>query len=218
MRRNYRIRSGFVLVLLASVSMAAPPLSAQVTRRDVMRTAPVFATDVELQEALARIASASPSWRAALDSVAASGRMVLVVTPSEVVIADDGSEPVSDAFDPTSLAEAAPVVSTDGAVNVVLAVINLPLLRDAHASLGTSPRDYEADLERLLIHEVYSHAVPYLLVGNLSGRCPDPVDGQRAVEACSIRRENQLRSELGLGPRSDYGLSDLAVGRAAGGR
>jgi hypothetical protein len=139
--------------------------------------------------------------------------MVLVVTPDEVVVVDDAASRVTDAFDTTSLAEAAPVVSTDGAVNVVLAVINLPLLDRMHASLGTTRTEYEADLERLLIHEIYSHAVPYLIEGNITGRCPDPVEGEKALDACSIRRENRIRAELGLVLRKDYGVSDLALGR-----
>jgi hypothetical protein len=203
------------LALLCTIVMAPrSQLVGQVaSRADVMRTAPVFATDTSLQAALSRIAAGSRSWRAALDSVSVTGRMVLVVTPEEVIVVDDPENRMTDAFDTTSLAEAAPVVSTDGAVNVVLAVINLPLLDRLHAELGTTRAEYEADLERLLIHEIYSHAVPYLIEGNITGRCPDPVEGQKALEACSIRRENRIRAELGLGMRKDYGVSGLVLGR-----
>jgi hypothetical protein len=203
------------LALLCTIVMAPrSQLVGQVaSRADVMRTAPVFATDTSLQAALSRIAAGSRSWRSALDSVSATGRMVLVVTPEEVIVVDDPENRMTDAFDTTSLAEAAPVVSTDGAVNVVLAVINLPLLDRLHAELGTTRAEYEADLERLLIHEIYSHAVPYLIEGNITGRCPDPVEGQKALEACSIRRENRIRAELGLGMRKDYGVSGLVLGR-----
>jgi len=64
-----------------------------------------------------------------------------------------------------------------------------------------------------LVHEIYGHAIPYLLAGDLSGRCADPKRGERASEACSIQRENAVRAELGLGRRTDYGLSDLALAR-----
>jgi hypothetical protein len=65
---------------------------------------------------------------------------------------------------------------------------------------------------------VYGHAAPYLLSGSERGRCPDPVDGQFADEACSIRRENAVRAEAGLGYRSDYGLLSLDLGRALNSR
>jgi hypothetical protein len=203
------------LALVCTIVMAPrSQLEGQVaSRANVMRTAPVFATDTSLQVALSRIAAGSSSWRAALDSVSKSGRMVLVVTPDEVIVVDDPGNRMTDAFDTTSLAEAAPVISTDGAVNVVLAVVNLPLLDRLHAQLGTTRAEYEADLERLLIHEIYSHAVPYLIAGNITGRCPDPVEGQKPLDACSIRRENRIRAELGLGMRRDYGVSGLVLGR-----
>lgn len=209
-----RLAPGAVIAALIHTSM---PLTGQMAPRS--RTgAPVYATDPGIQVILERIADRSAAWRTALDSVASFGRMVLVVTPAEVIVADDTTDSVTDAFDPTSLAEAAPVVSADGVVNVVLAVVNIPLLQRTHAALGTSAADYESDLELLLIHEVFSHAVPYLLAGHMSGRCPDPIEGQRAVDACSIRRENVIRSELGLGKRKDYGLSGLVAGRAMAGR
>jgi hypothetical protein len=37
--------------------------------------------------------------------------------------------------------------------------------------------------------------------------------GQRATEACAIKRENTVRSELRLGERRDYGLGGLAMTR-----
>jgi hypothetical protein len=69
------------------------------------------------------------------------------------------------------------------------------------------------DLDRILVHEIYGHAVPYLLAGDLSGRCADPQPQERAVDACSIQRENAVRAQLGLGRRVDYGLGDLNLSR-----
>jgi hypothetical protein len=45
----------------------------------------------------------------------------------------------------------------------------------------------------------------------MSGRCADPEPGQRPSEACSIRRENVVRRELGLGRRTGYDLGGLAL-------
>jgi hypothetical protein len=52
-----------------------------------------------------------------------------------------------------------------------------------------------------------------LRAGNVSGKCADPVAGERAENACSIQRENAVRAELGLGRRTDYGLRGLTIGR-----
>ena len=90
-------------------------------------------------------------------------------------------------------------------------VVNLRLVQDTHDARLSVPRDFEADLDRILVHEIYGHAVPYLLAGNLSGRCADPKKGESASDACAIRRENAVRAELGLGRRDDHGLYSLAL-------
>ena len=118
-----------------------------------------------------------------------------------------------DRFDATVLAEVAPIPHPDSRVDVVLVVINLSLLEESHRKAQSVPSEFEADLDRILVHEIYSHAVPYLLAGHLSGRCPDPAAGERATDACSIRRENAVRAELGLGRRTSYGLDDLNITR-----
>ena len=50
---------------------------------------PFITRHPELRAALERIARGSASWRAGLASVAATGRSALVVTPDDVVVADD---------------------------------------------------------------------------------------------------------------------------------
>jgi len=79
---------------------------------------------------------------------------------------------------------------------------------------GSPARDYTGDLERILIHEIYGHAVPWLLAGHVRGRCADPVEGEDPASACSMVRENAVRVEAGFGRRADYALSGLALGRA----
>jgi hypothetical protein len=91
-----------------------------------------------------------------------------------------------------------------------MVVVNLPLLKDVHRS-GDLPADLDADLDRILAHEVYGHAVPYLIAGHMSGRCADPLPHQAPVESCAIQRENKVRAELGLGPRTEYGLESLGL-------
>jgi hypothetical protein len=174
--------------------------------------AALITTNRTLQDRLDRIAAGSPSWRAAVDAVARAGRRALVLTPDQVVVAD-GADRRMRAFDATVLAEAAPVPREDSRVDTVMVVVNLRLLEDIHDRQGSLPAEFHADLDRILVHEIYGHALPYLIAGNLAGRCPDPAPGERAADACAIRRENAIRAELGLGRRTDYGLQGLWLAR-----
>jgi len=100
-------------------------------------------------------------------------------------------------------------------IRTVVVVLNLELLQRVAHDVSLGERDLADDIDRILIHEVYGHAVPLLLEGR-AGRCGDPEEGQPAVEACSVRRENEVRAEAGLGRRTDYGLRSLALGRRLG--
>ena len=168
-----------------------------------------------LADSLDRIHRGSALWRAALDEVAPTGRRVVVLTSDQVVVRDrhagDGLHP----FDADLLAEVTTVTNRhDGAqVDAVIVAVNLDLLDQAHQRLGLPWSNRDADLDRILVHEIYGHALPYLLAGTMSGRCADPVEGQRAVDSCAIRRENAVRAELGLGQRADPGLLSLAFSR-----
>ena len=174
---------------------------------------PLETANPVVQASLARIAKGSASWRAALDAIRGTGRRAIVVTSDQVLVADPATEGRMDRFDATVLAEVAPIPHPDSRVDVVLVVINLSLLEESHRLAQSVPAEFEADLDRILVHEIYGHAVPYLLVGQLSGRCPDPLPGERAVEACSIQRENAVRAEIGLGRRTSYGIDDLNLTR-----
>jgi hypothetical protein len=174
---------------------------------------PLVTTNPVVRASLARIAQRSALWREAVDAMRDVGRRALILTPDQVVVADVAGGAVKDGFDPTILAEVAPVPKADSGVDVVLVVVNLSLLTESHRLAQSVPAEFEADLDRILVHEIYGHAVPYLLAGHLSRRCPDPTPGERAVEACSIRRENAVRAELGLGRRTSYGLDDMNLSR-----
>lgn len=176
---------------------------------------PIIANHPRLQAGLERIAQGSALWREAIDGIRQSGRHAFVLTPEEVVVVDPHRGNKTESFDPTVLAEIAivPGQAADS-VNAVLVVANLPLLDRLHAERGLSSQEREADLDRILIHEVYGHALPYLTAGDVSGRCPDPRFNELPWQACSIRRENAVRAELGLGYRTDYGLGGLALASA----
>ncbi len=202
------------LALAVGIALSAAPgyaqdtVSAAAPERSAFRT-----SNAALQSSLDRLARGSALWREALESVRATGRHAVILTSDQVLVVDALDDPSRDAFDSTVLAEAAPAPSPDGRVDVVVVVVNLALLEGIHRRRGALPSEFNADLDRILLHEIYGHAVPYLLAGDLSGRCPDPKPHERAIDSCSIRRENAIRAELGLGRRTTYGLDSLALTR-----
>jgi hypothetical protein len=208
-------RPPICLLFLIGALLFPLQASAQLQIRLDRGAEPLVTSNPVLRAGVQRIAERSPLWRDAMASLRDRGRQVILLTPAQVRVAADTASGGTERFDPTVLAEVAPVPGSDSRVDVVLVVINLTLLEESHRNAVSLQSDFEADLDRILVHEVYAHAVPYLLAGHLAGRCPDPTAGERAVDACSIRRENAVRAELGLGRRTTYGLDDLNLSRRA---
>ena len=206
--RRLSISVGIAAVTLAvafgtSVSAGQPRWNA-VERPPIIVEHPILAASV------ARLYAGSPRWRKALDEVVNTGRRVVVVTPDKVRVRDAaGGE--ETAFDANVLAEVQPMADEWSRVDTVVVVVNLPLFEQLYSD--ASAADLEVDLDRILAHEVYGHAIPYLLAGHLSGKCADPVRGQRPTDACAIKRENEIRGELRLGERRGYGLDGLTIAR-----
>ena len=197
-----------VVILVASW---LPAHAQQTGQSRIPSSATVLVTSPVLKDSLERISLGSALWRDAIDSVRRAGRRVLVVTPHDVQTGTWNLYGARDGFDPGSLAEVVPLVRPDRQIPLVVVVVNLRLVERIHEERLSPPRHFDADLDRIVVHEVYGHAIPYLLAGDLSGRCPDPEPGERASDACSIRRENTVRAELGLGRRTDGGLFSLAL-------
>ena len=200
--------AGFAGVALAvafgSVMFAEQPRWTWRDRPPVLVDHPVLAAS------LARLYAGSPRWRDALDAVADTGRRVVLITPDKVRVRDESGGPDTP-FDPDVLAEVQPIADDWSRVDTVVVVINVPLLDRLYSD--ATPADLDADLDRILAHEVYGHAIPYLLAGHLAGKCADPLPKQRATDACAIKRENEIRSELRLGERREYGLNGLTIAR-----
>jgi hypothetical protein len=173
------------------------------------QNAPVYAMHPILQASVERIGNGSALWRTALATLSAAERQVIVLTPDQLRGVDQKTRERLQ----RSLAEAAPVVQPDSRVDAVVVVINVTLLEQHHQEQRSLPIEFDMDVDRLIVHEIYGHAVPYLIAGHVSGQCADPLPEQKAVEACSIRRENAVRAELGLGRRVDYGLAGLNLAR-----
>ena len=199
---------GILAVTLAVAMVTAA--SAGEPRWTWLDRPPLVVEHPVLAASAGRLYAGSPRWRDALHAVANTGRRVVVVTPDKVRVRDDHRGPDTP-FDPDVLAEVQPIADDWSRVDTVVVVINVPLLDRLYSDATVA--DLQADLDRILAHEVYGHAIPYLLAGHLSGKCADPLPGQRATESCAITRENAIRSELRLGQRRDYGLDGLAVAR-----
>ena len=168
-----------------------------------------------IQASLDRIARGSALWRHAVQSLESTRRTATILTADQVSVADTTDRQTRRRFDAAVLAEVAPIPGPDDRVDTVVVVVNLTLLEETHRARGSQPWELHDDLDRILIHEVYGHALPYLLVGDVSGRCADPQRDERPEHACAIQRENAVRAELGLGRRRDAGLDGLALTRPA---
>ena len=183
-------------VVAAVLTAAASSVSAQgKSGGPISVWNPIIAASVE------RLSAESRSWRDALDAVAATGRRAVITTSDTVKGADL-----------TALAQVEPIVDDDSRVDTVVVIVNLDLLRKL-SRLPVDATDFEDDLDRILAHEVYGHAIPFLLAGSMSGKCADPVVGQSAIAACAIQRENIIRREMQLGQRVEYGRESLAIAR-----
>lgn len=197
-------------VLTTACTVAAIPVRADPVPSNPASAA-VVTNHQTLQQSLNRLFGRSALWRNAVQSIEQLGRRVVVITPKHVRVIDPDSGKVR-AFDHGVIAEVQPLAEHETRVDAVVVVVNLDLLYRLQGPL-TTIGDFESDLDRILAHEVYGHAFPYLLAGDLSGKCADPAKGQRAEDACAIRRENEIRAELRLGQRRDYGVAGLAIAR-----
>ena len=204
-----RTLSAGIVAVTAAVAFGTSA-SAGEPRWTRLERPPILAEHPTLIASLARLYARSPRWRNALDEVVNTGRRVVVDTPDKVRVRDD-SGGTDTPFDPDVLAEVQPMADDWSRVDTVVVVINLPLLDRLYSDATAA--DLEADLDRILAHEVYGHAIPYVLAGHLSGKCADPLPGQRATDACAIKRENEIRTDLRLGQRREYGLNGLTLAR-----
>lgn len=187
---------GIRAVIAATILAAALPVWAQEPASPIVSAHPVLTASVD------RLAAGSQSWRDAMRAVGATGRRAVLITPDQF----DGK------FDATTLAQAEPIGPDSQRVDYVLVVVNLDLLQKL-SRLPVAAEEFEEDVDRILAHEVYGHAVPYLLAGTLAAKCADPAKGQSAIASCVIQRENVIRREMRLGQRVEYGRESLALAR-----
>jgi hypothetical protein len=196
-------------VMTTAFTVAEMPVRAD--KPVVTATTAVITNHQELQRSLNRIYERSAAWRSAVADVERLGRKAVVVTPKNIRVKDPRNGKLRS-FDRDVIAEVQPLAEHETRVDAVVVVINVALLERMLESTDTVG-DFEDDLDRVVAHEVYGHAIPYLLAGDLSGKCADPQPGERAEDSCAIKRENEIRAELRLGERRDHGLNSLAMAR-----
>jgi hypothetical protein len=196
-------------VLTTALTVAALPVRADGPA--VTATTAVITNNPDIQESLNRLYERSATWRRALEQVEKLGRKVVVVTPKNVRVKDPKNGKLRS-FDRDVLAEVQPLAEYETRVDAVVVVINVPLLERMLGTTNTVT-DFENDLDLVVAHEVYGHAIPYLLAGDLSGKCADPQAGERPEDSCAIKRENEIRAELRVDERRDYSLYGLAMAR-----
>ena len=184
-------------LVMATVIAVAPTASAQGTV-----DGPLVVWNPVLAASVQRLAADSHSWREAIAAVAATGRRAELVT----------SDQARRWIEPGTLAQLHPFTDADARLDRVLIVVNLELLRQL-SGLPVTAVDFEDDVDRIVAHEVYGHAIPLLLSGSMAGHCADPATGQSALASCAIQRENVIRREMRLGQRLDYGRDSLALSR-----
>jgi hypothetical protein len=186
--------AGFVM---ATVIAVVPIVSAQETV-----DGPLVVSNPVLAASVQRLAADSHSWREAIAAVKATGRRAELVT----------SDQARRWIEPDTLAQLHPLADASSRIDSVLIVVNLELLQRL-SGLPATAVDFEDDVDRIVAHEVYGHAIPLLMSGTLAGHCADPATGQSAIASCAIQRENVIRREMRLGQRSDYGRDSLALAR-----
>ena len=164
------------LVLTGLLLASSAVLAAAEGRKPVARPRPpgaevLSAAHPVLQAALDRIYRRSPTWRAAIDELSATGRRALVLTPAQVVVREAADSPRDEAFDPDTLAAVSPVADAEGRVATVLVVVNLPLLETLHERRGSLPAEVEADPTPAGARDL-RHALPLLSAGHVWDAAP----------------------------------------------
>ena len=185
------------IVFVAIVLIATPfAVSAQ-----EITDGPIQVWHTALASSVDRLSADSKTFHDAVDALAVTGRRVVLTTPDKV-----------NDFDRSVLAQAFPLGDEQLRVETVVVVVNLELLQKL-SGLPIKAIDFEDDLDRIVAHEIYGHAIPVLMAGSMTANCADPAIGQSALASCAVQRENVIRREMGLGQRIEYGRDSLAIAR-----
>lgn len=201
--------------LLLAVSLAgcgrppAPMPPASALSAPPVAPDPIRAADPLLAERMESLTQRSAIWRAGLDTIRANGFRVLVAAPEQV----RRMVPELEGYRTEHFGEVLPLRDEAGALIGAVVSVDVPRLERLFLAAGLPASILAGDVDRILIHEVYGHVVPLSVSRQLSGGCPDPAPEEPALSSCAIRRENRIRAELGLEPRTAYDIRGLTIGR-----
>jgi hypothetical protein len=182
--------------------------------RDAVVPRTVEVGDPLLAERMVSLAERSSTWRAALDSLRENGLAVLVGTPSDI----RARIPSLSEYQPDHVGEVVPIRNGEGEIVAAVVAIDLPRLERLYRGSDLPLSAFHADIDRVLIHEIYGHVVPLAASRTIEGGCPDPRPGEPATSSCAIERENRIRRELGMEKRTTYDILGLVIGRYYYGR
>lgn len=161
------------------------------------------------RERVLALAERSSTWRAALDTLETSDFRVVIGRPDQIRRRIPGME----YYHASHLGEVIPRRGPEGDYSSAVIMIDLARLRAMWRLTGLPRTALLRDIDRILIHELYGHVVPLARTRELAGGCPDPGPREPARSSCAIVRENRVRAELGIEPRTAYDLSGLVTGR-----
>lgn len=173
--------------------------------------------DPYLEARLSALAGLSPRFAAALARLRASDVPVYVGTPAQLAALPLDPGVVGGRLPPERVAELRMVLEpgTDRPAVLVVRIdlgrlarlVRRPLLDGPVPGGAARFRKRLARFtEATLLHEVWGHLVPVADAGSAAASCADPAPREPELDSCVMRRENELRAELGWERRKAYRL------------
>lgn len=200
-----RVRSGLVKACVVIGVLGAFDVATLIRES----SAPVRILDDLLSRRLSLLSVRSATFRAAMDSLRASGFQVVVAQPQQA----RRDVPGMRSYAAIHVGEVIPLRDRGNAIVGAVVTVDVPRLEELAREVGASEAALATDVDRILIHELYGHVVPLAASRTIAGGCPDPAPGAPASSSCAMQRENRIRAELGIAPRRSYDLSGLEIGR-----
>lgn len=216
--RSRLIRRWAAAALVISQATGAASLYAQgawVQEGSDSATTPrgVEILDAYLADRIGHLESKSPRLRAAMERARAAPFPVVIGTPEQMterlgarrwLALQSGEGQLADflIYKPDPEAPAIELIVIRAHLNRIRAAPSA--MAPLGIGRGRARRWVDATVDALLIHELWGHLVPIVDAGDHTGNCADPAPGEPALDSCVMRRENDMRLELGIAPRPEY--------------
>jgi hypothetical protein len=196
-----------VLLLVFPAASGCAPIAAAVQPPDATPVAHgrLHVLDPYLHDRIRALETRSLRFRAAVDAVRNGERTVFVGTP--LLLSALPLHPALVGHLPRGrLGEFRAIAQPEtGRVDTLVVSIDLErIIRMSNWPLPGARARAERITDAVLVHEIWGHLVPVAASGNIADRCRDPVPGEPELDSCVMRRENELRAELGWRVRREY--------------